>query len=129
MARGEALAMYRRLFRHVQLLPPPRKAAALAELREGFRKHAGESDARRVGQLLQEARSKLAFLRMLTPIPRSDRGGRSGRFVLRDGSLVEGAAEDLGAARHAAFSGANVDPDALARHRSLVERQHFGGRC
>jgi len=109
-------------------LPAERRAAALAELRQGFRANIHASDPVEVAKLVQRASSKLAFLRMVTPTPRGEMGAGTGIYVMRDGQLRQGRADAVSAARHSAYDATNIDPDALARHRRLVERQHFGRR-
>lgn len=120
--------LYRRLFRRILALPPDKRAVGLVELRESFRASAQESDPAIIEQLVQKGNSRLAFLRMITPAAREERGGHAGTYVVRDGALHEGRGTALGSSAVSGFTGTNIDPEQYARHQRLVERQHFGGR-
>lgn len=126
--RHTAVGVYRKLFRRVVLLPVDRREGALSQLRSEFREHANVTDVAEISRLLLAANSKLAYLRMITPTPRVEKGQSTGTFVYRDGELQAGRGRDPGGARHSAYDGSNLDPEAVARHQRLIDRQHFGGR-
>jgi hypothetical protein len=126
--RSTVLSLYRRLYRRAELLPTPKRASALEELRCGFRDNAHVSDQPALAKLVQQANSKLAFLKMITPTPRGEIGASTGRYVFRDGEMHQGQAIAHQGARHSAYDATNLDPEAVSRHHRLIERQHFGGR-
>jgi hypothetical protein len=69
--------------------------------------------------------SRIAFLRMSLPKRAGDRTNLgSGRFVVRDGQLVEGAAEDYQGRR--AADGTMDMECAVRKHKQLLKRQYFG---
>lgn len=87
---------YRQLWRLIKQQPPAQAAAGLKELRETTRSHAGEVNPEQILAHYKELVSRISFLRITTPrAPGTPLQG--GRFVLRDGELVEGSGEDKGA--------------------------------
>lgn len=120
--------LYKRLHRRIRMLPVDRVERAIDELRQGFRSNVHVSDQPTLLTLVQRANSKLAFLKMITPTPRGELGRNAGSFVFRDGELQQGRGLKEDGAKHSAYDATNLDPEAMSRHRQLIERQHFGGR-
>lgn len=46
---------------------------------------------------------------------------------MKDGKLVEGEAEVRKQVDFSNWAAGNVDPDAMKKHRQLLDRQHFVG--
>ncbi|CAM9091123.1 unnamed protein product, partial [Phaeothamnion confervicola] len=121
------LHVYKQLLAMSRRLPSEKeREAALRGVREGFRGNLGVQDQERVGTLLREAESRLGFLKIVTP----GRGGRvdggQTRIVYRGGKALEGAeARRRDRAAHANWSGSNLDPDAVTRHRQTLGRAGF----
>jgi hypothetical protein len=126
--REAVRALYKHLHRRIASLPAERRAGALEELRGGFRANSHVSDEATLAKLVQQGNSKLAFLKMITPTPTSEMGGNTGTFVFRDGKVQDGRAGAVSGARHSSYDATNLDPDQVARHQRLVDRQHFGRR-
>jgi hypothetical protein len=77
------------------------------------------------------AQSTIGYLRMVTPRvgrglgPEEPKGGRT-RIVYRDGeAILEGEAGKLERARYSTWHGGNLDPDAVARHQSHLQKLGF----
>jgi hypothetical protein len=71
------------------------------------------------------AESRLGFLRVITPREPGQSSGNpldSGRFVMNKAGELEKGAVSL---PDKALGNGGVDPDDLARHNYLLERQHF----
>lgn len=126
--RDTVLTLFRRLRRRIGSLPADRRTDALAQLRQGFRANQHVTNDSELAKLVQQANSKLAYLRMITPTPRNEMGASSGSYVFRDGRVQQGRADAVAGARHSAYDATNIDPDALSRHRQLIERQFFKRR-
>jgi len=52
---------------------------------------------------------------------------KSGKYVLKDGKLVEGEAPKRKFVEFSNWYAANVDPEDLKKHKELLDRQHFRG--
>ncbi len=52
---------------------------------------------------------------------------KQGKFVVRDGKVVEGEAEKRTSVDFSNWHAGNADPEDLRRHKELLDRQHFGG--
>jgi hypothetical protein len=77
-------------------------------------------------ELLQEAQSKIGYLKMVTPRDkRSKNGVDTGRFVYDKNGI---AAEGNGKIRNGIPVEMRNYTDAAAKHQQLMNRQHFGGR-
>jgi hypothetical protein len=80
----------------------------------------------RVEALLEKGEQSLRYLKVLVPKRAADVNPGSRKFVVREGSVVEGNAEAVGpAAPHSNWTGNNVDPDSLARHNAQLKRMNF----
>jgi hypothetical protein len=132
-------AMYRRMLELVSRLhDADARARGVAQVRAAFRASSAERDPAAIDSLLQTAREKLTYLRMITPRRAGDDGGGgdggggSGRFAVYAGEVRSvGAAEDERVGTnglHSSFAvGAAVDSNALRRHQASLERFRFGG--
>jgi hypothetical protein len=77
-------------------------------------------------KLLKLAESRLGYLRVITPREPGRSSGdpkNSGRFILRNGELECG--DGVHVRPDMALKTGGVDPDHLARHNHLLQRQHF----
>ena len=137
MSAQQLVALYRETLRRARYLGGDRGRSVRLEA-QGFFAQARAlpaGDAARAQEHLAQAESRLSFLRMLTPryagaaadAASTGGGAAGGTFVIRDGKVVASAALREGKARHSQYDGGNLDPDSVARHRQLLERQHFGG--
>eukprot|EP01012_Entosiphon_sulcatum_P017167 TRINITY_DN21980_c0_g1_i1.p1 TRINITY_DN21980_c0_g1~~TRINITY_DN21980_c0_g1_i1.p1 ORF type:complete len:146 (+),score=28.44 TRINITY_DN21980_c0_g1_i1:48-440(+) len=124
MSSRAVLSLYRQLLRQCHRLPEGQASPSLREVVDTFRKHRG-ADPSDVQRLLERGNSRLSFLNMVTPRRRSGSGG-STTYVLRNGRLVEVQPEEVAPLPDKAISnwtGKNVDPENISRHRNLVARQ------
>ncbi|KAL6051628.1 hypothetical protein QOT17_019059 [Balamuthia mandrillaris] len=127
--RGRVLALYRDLLRHAEGLPNlKQREEALRQTREAFRANKALTAEAEVHQALRQGRQRLAFLRMTgpSPYPRKLRSEEaiSGTYVYKEGEgLVRGRASRSGTKHH--WDLHTLDPEDLARHQHLLERQHF----
>ncbi|KAJ1634666.1 hypothetical protein T492DRAFT_836671 [Pavlovales sp. CCMP2436] len=126
--RATVRSLYRNILSRIVSLPVEKRAGALEQLRSGFRANAHISDEPTLAKLVQQGNSKLAFLKMITPTPTGEMGGNTGTFVFRDGKVQDGRAGAVAGARHSSYDATNLDPDMVARHQRLSDRQHFGRR-
>ena len=139
MAASALRACYRETVRRTRHIGGERGNDLLVEARQFYRSLSVD-DAASLEEAVSQARSRLSFLRMVSPrfaagssaTPAEGGGGGSsvkgGHFVLRDGKLVEAAtAPATGRAPISGYNERNLDPEAVRRHQRLVERQYFGG--
>jgi hypothetical protein len=113
------LGLYREILRHIQLLKPDRKVAALQEARTSFREHKNESDPEKIQRLIKIAEDKLGFLRVITP-RRGRVPGGPGNFVVRNGILERGTSAPRERQNFVDQRIGYVDPDDLKRHIRLL---------
>lgn len=118
--------MYKQLIRTSKLLPTEKeRKRSLTEVRAEFRAHANDDSNESLQKLMKLAESRLGFLRVITPsrTPGGSSGDplNSGRFTMRKGELEAGGTM----MQDKALKTGGVDPDHLARHKYLLERQHF----
>lgn len=114
---------YRELLRLISRLPASQAAQQLQEARAAMRAHQLEADPGKQQDLFKQLAAKISFLRVITPRrPGQVSAIGTGRFVLRDGKLVEG-----GAAAAARVADGKISmEEARQRHDALLQRQHFG---
>jgi len=93
--------------------PPLACAASHADCR-------GERFVCRIDKLLHAGREKLSYLKIVTPRRPSGQAGKTSFILDKDGTFHEGSAGVAGRTLRA-----GLDSDDLARHRHLLERQHF----
>src|SRR5690606_15850864 len=105
LSRFSVLSLYSKLLRTAKRLDEP--SETLRKIRSAFKSHSKESDPNVLSKLMDEARSKLAFLELIAP-ERQKIGNRAfdstqssnndGRIVFhwRDGKIVEGPAPPRG---------------------------------
>ena len=148
------LSLYRQLLHLSHRLPDPSKRpAAVALVRDRFREErlnfaqarksedtvGGDSndEVERLGKLVAEAESRLGFLKMMTP--RSAQRGRqsgSSHFFYFEGKRYDpgrdeeeeggkGKTRRLEKARWSNWTGSNLDPDSVSKHRNLLNRAGF----
>ena len=89
------LSQYRELLRLIRRLPAAKVDAALKQARETTRARRGEANPEQAQQHAKELAARIGFLRITTPRQPGEVLG-SGRFVLRDGELVQGAGNSKG---------------------------------
>eukprot|EP01134_Creolimax_fragrantissima_P003854 CFRG3854T1 len=128
VAVSEILRCYRQLLCQASIIPNvDTRRAQQTEIRDKFRKHACEKDKAIISNLQQDAKSRLAYLKMITPrAGRShSKSSKSGRkvYVVREGKVVdgEGASEDK--AKYTNWGMGNPDPASVKRHWDLFEKQ------
>jgi hypothetical protein len=136
-------AAVRQTYRHcvhwIRQLPASQQSPYWSELRTGFRTRLSSaattssssgSHGATVDDRLQQARDRLAFLRMTMPKTRA-RGEthEGGRWIYKDGKRL--ACEEGGTLRDANgrvvsnWSGKNMDPDSVKRHKQSLNRAGF----
>jgi len=81
-------------------------------------------DADEIMSILRKGRISAQYITDFL-IPKANRSS-GGTYVVRDGQVVAGRAESMG--RSGTVWDGQLDPADIARHRSLQERFHFGGR-
>ena len=98
---------------------------SLAEVRSGFRRPLGETET--IEARLKKANDRIAFLRMTTPKPRTEK--RSGVYVQgQDGKLVEAGSitpRDGTGRVVSNWNGKNLDPDQVKQHNVSLKRAGF----
>ncbi len=94
--RAQILGLYRELLRLISRQPPERAAAAREEARSTLRARKAETNPEQLHLYHKELASRVSFLRITTPRT-PGQALQGGRYVLRDGELVEGAGADKGA--------------------------------
>jgi hypothetical protein len=111
----------------IRRLPDSKQLGAWIELREGFRKHANETNPEKIINLIEEAGKKIAFLRIVTPKAGNNQSGVT-RWVYR--SSGEKDAGGQGTRRKSGqvvsnFDGNNLDPCSVTRHNNHLKRMGF----
>mmetsp|Transcript_7369 Transcript_7369/g.14510 ORF Transcript_7369/g.14510 Transcript_7369/m.14510 type:complete len:144 (-) Transcript_7369:79-510(-) len=81
---------YRELLRLIARLPAKEQPEAFKEARNTVRSRKNEEDPQKKLDYFKELASKIGYLRMVTPRRPRDSERGSGRYVIRDGKLVEG---------------------------------------
>jgi hypothetical protein len=128
--RAAVLRVYKQLLMQASRLPQAESAAAVSAIREGFRSHAGENEEQ-VGTLLQEAQSRLSFIKMVTPRhSRVEQSAPKKVLYMDDGKAVEGSqGHRRSRAAHSNWSGSNLDPDSVKTHQRSLDRAGFGSHA
>lgn len=119
--RSQLVGIYRNFFRQSALLPTNRdQFIAQSELRTLYRSSLS-GKVPELQKLAKKAQDKLDFLKIITPKRRgvSERG----RFVYRDGKVVEGTAASLISSTE--YKDDRIDTTMMERHEKLLRRQHF----
>ena len=108
------------MIRLVQRMTPDKKRSeTLSMVRKEFRSNAGEEDRSRVETLLSKANSSMGYLKIISP-KTAGTGQQSGRTRITFGA--EGKKKSTVMSN---WTGANPDPDAVARHYSQLRRAGF----
>mmetsp|Transcript_2030 Transcript_2030/g.3165 ORF Transcript_2030/g.3165 Transcript_2030/m.3165 type:complete len:134 (-) Transcript_2030:586-987(-) len=94
--RERVLGSLRQLYRLIQRLPLAQKQMALQEARATTASRRSETSQQTVLHHMKELAAKLAYLRVITPRHPGDAAKAAGRYVLREGQLVEGSGESAG---------------------------------
>ena len=131
-ATARLLTAYRETLRRARSLGGDRGLGVMLDERSAFRKLSQLDDAAELAAAVAAAESRLSYLRVMTPRFAGGSGGRSavGKFIFHEGAVRARAPADRAAPGFkptSAFSGSNLDPEAVRRYEALVERQHFGG--
>lgn len=119
MASPHILRSYRELFRLIKRLPEEaERQAARLQAQVEMRKHA-HAEQEQAADLHRVLVSKISFLRMRVPKMARDAGKVGvGKYVVRDGKVVEGVGESAGIrCALASASHINVTP----RHRVVPD--------
>ena len=119
MNSGKVLC--RSILRAIRKLPLERRREALAILKQEVKEHA-QKKGRALEAVLARAQQQLQYVRMLTPNS-GVAAGAGGRYVLREGHLV--AASSVSCSRMSVRVEGPITSEHLARHNSLLRRQHF----
>jgi len=97
------------------------------EIRTSFRANRNVEAEEEINKLLAKGYSKLGFMNiMVPPSAQKDLGktkGTAGRYVVRDGEVVQGNATRAGMRSY--IDTHSLDPEDLRRHEHLLRRQHF----
>lgn len=92
-SRTDILRSYRELLYLIRRLPPEKRVSAATEARATLKRNKDEVDALKASDMHKELMGKIGYLRLSLPRQLGDRYAKAGRFVLREGKLVEGEAE------------------------------------
>jgi hypothetical protein len=125
MSTNKGFVLLRSLLRAIRKLPEDRRQQARVECRFEFDRNRNASGAQ-LEQVLQKGKKSLEYVLLLTPPGASRRRGQAGKFVLRDGELVQ-VAEGSGS-KNSAATGVRVEgitDEHMKRHHALLRRQHF----
>eukprot|EP00741_Cyanophora_paradoxa_P014556 tig00020806_g14036.t1 len=119
-ARRSVVELYREFIARGKLHATP--GPVLEQIRNGFREHLHETDPAKVQELVNNAQSRLRFLRMVTPKPVSRSRSQAGAdglgrttYVFKDGQLVEGEGSGLTAAAITGEDAARMELKSQAR--------------
>ncbi|KAG5189653.1 hypothetical protein JKP88DRAFT_147878, partial [Tribonema minus] len=119
------IRIYRHLLKSARRLPKPaERADAFQQVREGFKAHMHESSQEKLAQLLNQAQSRLSYLKIVTPRDARNQEGAV-KVVYQDGKLVEHVQTDRPRAPISNWTGSNMDPDSVSRHRHTLSRAGF----
>ena len=114
------IGVYRNMLRLVQRMTPEKKRLeALSLIRKEFRSNASEEDPSRVEALLSKANSSMGYLKIISS-KTAGTGQQAGRT-----RIILGAEGKKKSTIISNWSGANPDPDAVARHYSQLKRAGF----
>lgn len=119
-SRSTVLQLYRQILRHSRLAKTPQGQISYVEqAKAAFRLNVAESNPQTIESLITKAKSKLGFLKIVTPnIRRTTPAGKQ-NYVFREGEgLIETESADI---KKTSFKDNRLDPDDLARHRRLLE--------
>jgi hypothetical protein len=117
---------YRSLARLVNRLPESRSEESWEELRTSFRATMTKEET--IEQRLKKADERITFLKMITPKPPSQELGKGGRWVYKDGKVVQGASStirDQNGKVVSNWDGKNLDPESVKRHNHHLKRLGF----
>jgi len=96
--RLRVLSRYKELLCLIKRLPEEKKASAFAEARSTIRSRTSEADPQKKLDHFKELVSKIGYLRVVTPKQPGEVARTGiGKYVLRDGKLVEGSGDAKGA--------------------------------
>jgi len=102
-----------------RMTPEKKRLETLSLVRKEFRSNAGEEDSSRVETLLTKANSSMGYLKIISP-KSAGTGQQAGRTRITFGA--EGKQKSTVMSN---WTGANPDPDAVARHYSQLRRAGF----
>jgi hypothetical protein len=121
MGLSNALSVYRNLLKLAKSLPVAKRTESLQQIKDGFRNGMSESDPEKVREMLGKANSTLGYLKIVTPRS-SHRTAQAGKVTLRFG---EGDDLRSGARPVSNWTGSNLDPDSVRRHKQTLSRAGF----
>lgn len=94
--RHYVLSSYRTLLQLIARLPQVQRQSALAEARATCKERKHDTNPEKTLTHLKELAARIGYLRIVTPRRPGDASREAGKFVLRDGKLVEGEGEEKG---------------------------------
>ena len=102
-------------------LPEKQQLGAISQIKTEFRAPLNDAS---LSDKIREAGEKIAYLRIITPKPRSC--SESGRWIYKDGKCIhaEGTSRD-GHRVHTNWDGKNLDPCSVKRHKVSLKRAGF----
>eukprot|EP00744_Colponema_vietnamica_P021500 GILI01030738.1.p1 GENE.GILI01030738.1~~GILI01030738.1.p1 ORF type:complete len:154 (-),score=19.03 GILI01030738.1:51-461(-) len=125
---SSVLTTYRQILKLCRRLPLDRRASAFEEARTTFRTNKNVSDPKEIEELLKTAESKMSFMKMITPRPAGIHvEENAGYYIYRGGEILNANAPREKKAGFSNWYAGNIDPADLARHKRLLDRQHFKG--
>ena len=114
---------YKILAQLVKRLPNSKQNQGWEELRKSFRTPLQQGES--LEDRLKKADERASFLRIVTPKDRPTND--SGRYVYRNGKLVNGSAvqRDANGRVVSNWDGSNLDPESVKRHNQQLRRAGF----
>lgn len=118
--RSTVLQLYRQILRHSRLAKTPQgQIPYVDQAKAAFRLNISESNPQTIESLITKAKSKLGFLKIVTPNIRRTAPVGKQNYVFREGEgLIEIESAEI---KKTSFKDNRIDPDDLARHRRLLE--------
>ncbi|KAK8810670.1 hypothetical protein WA158_007245 [Blastocystis sp. Blastoise] len=102
--------LYKELIQVSKRLPIEQQPQALKEIRETFHQNMNKTDEAEIASLMEKGKSRLGFLRMITPRVPSTKTESTTYIVNEKGELVEGhsVSEDKAKLSHWGFVGVDL---------------------
>jgi len=116
------ISLFRRMMRAIRRLPDDRQIQARVTCRAEFRLSGSLSRE----EAVKKAEKSLLYVQMLTPAKRSS--GNAGRYVIRDGELVQETGKSVMRGGVMVKNESGLTPEHYERHVKLLRRQHFMDR-
>uniref|UniRef100_A0A061QMR8 Complex 1 LYR protein n=1 Tax=Tetraselmis sp. GSL018 TaxID=582737 RepID=A0A061QMR8_9CHLO len=124
LSTSAVLRDYREVLKLISYLPENQQREHREEIRQEIKSNKDVSDPGTALDRHRKLVAKLSYLRMITPRQaHKSTSSSAGTYVLRQGDLLEGAAESKG--RRVADGVLSME-EARAYHHRLLKRQYFG---